>query len=599
MRAYDSDRAHALVTQINRHDRGITNPHYERGARTCWRTMRALGFDDVELLSFPIDGQRLYGNWKTPRHWTVRRARLQLKINGQWQTYADHQKIPTSLYTYSAPTAGEVHVRLVAWDAPDTAGNLVFSGDGQADLSGLRQRRARGVVSDFAPNWAGVRTDRDFRDGHRWDNSFLLEDEDGLVGFSLSRNQGAVVRRELAAHGNVECRYRVDGRLGAGEILCVTGCLKGAIKPEEEVVVVAHLYEPGANDNGSGVAGSIEALRTLQALVREGRLAPPVRTIRVVFTLEIIGFLAYFSRATTPGTRYVAGVNPDMIGEDHRKCRSVLHIYQTPDAAISFADPLLIEMVRRTAAPSFRHDLKGFIVNDNIVSDPAIGIPCPALIHLRDRFYHSNEDTPANVSPRTLKTVGGAMAAYLYAVAALDRNTAREVAALCVGHARDRLKRTVAARGALTQGMAAYVVAREQERIRSIERLTGADLTAARARIAKLTQMAKPAADPRERPPAAAVREARQWIPVRTVIGPMTFQHLPIDVRKTRPFHPMWSSPLAQTLFWADGKRTLWDIHQQCRWELAKPLSLPDLVAFFKLLAREKLIRLRRAQVPA
>jgi hypothetical protein len=326
--------------------------------------------------------------------------------------------------------------------------------------------------------------------------------------------------------------------------------------------------------------------------VRRGRLAPPARTLRVVFTMEIIGFLAYFGR-TRPGVRYIAGVNPDMIGEDQRRCRSMLHVYEAPDSAATFADPLLIAMLRRTASPSFKHGVKGFLVNDNIVSDPAIGVPCPALIHLRDRFYHSNEDTMANVSSRTLKTVGGSMAAYLYAAASLDRELAPDVAALCVGHATERLRLT-AKRGALTRRMAAYIVEREQARVRSIEALTGVDLSRARRRIAALAQRTKAAPAKPERWPRATVREARKWVPARTVIGPMTFQHMPIQKRNAQKFAPNWSPRMNLPVFWVNGHRTLLEIYEKCREELAVPLALPDLVEYFKLLAREKLIRLRK-----
>jgi hypothetical protein len=592
-RAYSGRRARSLVAGIYRSDRHITNPQYEKGALFCWRRMKELGLDGVELLKFPIDGKRFYGNWKTPKHWDVRRARLQLKIGGRWRTFADYGRIPTSLFVYSAPTQGEVRTLLVPAECEDLRGKLVFSGDGRADPLHIRKQGARGVVSDFAPNWPGVRTDQDFRDGHRWDNSFLMEDDSGLVGFSLSRNQGVVVRKELEEKGAVECRFKVDGRLGKGDLSCVTGCLRGAEKPDEEVVVVAHLYEAGANDNVSGVAGSIEALHTLQTLIRNGVLKPPARTIRVLFTMEIVGFLAYFTRVARSGRRYVAGVNPDMLGENQKTCRSVLHVYQAPDSVASFADPLLLDFVRRSADPSFKYEPKGFIVNDNMVSDPTIGIPCPALIHLRDRFYHSNEDSVDKVSSRTLQIAGGAMTAYLYAAAALDSDLAPEVAELCVAHAARRLHQA-AEKGALTRRQRDYLVGVEQARLRSIERFSGADLGEKRRKIRALAGRLKVSPEKREAIPARVVREARRLVPVRTAMGPLTFQHIDPAKRAGMKFLPMWSQRLNLPLFWVDGKRTLLEIYEKSRCEFAVPLQMQDLLEYFRLLHREGLLRLRR-----
>ncbi len=592
--AYSGTEAHRLVVRLHRHNRWITYPEYEKSVGFCYHRMREIGLDDVQLLRFPIDGRRCYGNWKTPKYWDIRRAYLQVRLGRQWITLADYQKVPTSIFPYSAPTRGEIHTRLVSWDAAEVQGKLVFRGDTMPHLLDVQRRGALGLVTDFSPNWPKVRSDADFREAHRWENAFLFEDDTGLVGFSLSRNQGVRMRRELDARGVLECRFRVDGRIGRGHLMCVTGCLRGVRTPHEEVVAVAHLYEVGANDNASGVAGTIEALRILRSLIRRGRLEPPPRTIRAIFTMEIVGFLAYFLRAAPKNVRYVAGINPDMIGEDQRRCRSVLHLYPTPDSMATFADPLLLELLRRSAPPSFRYQIKPFIINDNMISDPTIGIPCPALIHLRDRYYHSNEDTPDKVSPKTLQIVGGAMAAYLYIAASLDKPLADELANCCLRYTTEQFEQAAGV-GQLTHRQVRHLLDCGMRRLESIEPLTGSSLNGAKRRLLRLARQFRAVPGPKEAVPASVAREAARFIPVRTVIGPLTFQHLPVEQRLAQKFQPMWNPQLNLPLFWADGRRTIREIHKRSSQEMDNPLSLSELLEYFRTLERERLVRLQPA----
>jgi aminopeptidase YwaD len=592
--AYSGDSAKADVAILTRFSRRITNPQYERSVAWCAQRMRNLHFDEVETLAFPSDGRRFYGGWKSPPVWNVTQARLRLKLDGRWHTLANYARIPTSVFPYSAPTSGEIRTRLVPVGTPQSRGALVFSEALREPPRTLADQGALGVVSDFSPNWSGVREPRDFQDGHRWENAYLLEDTAGLVGFSLSRRQGARVRRALQRHGAIEAAFAVAGSRGPGHLLCATGVLRGTEKPDEEVVVVAHLYEPGANDNNSGVAGAIEALRTIRRLVAQGDLPPPQRTIRVVFTFEIVGFLAYFEAVRNRNKTYVAGVNPDMIGQNQKLCRSTLHVYRAPDAVASFADPLLRHCVAKIVGSRLAVQPMGFIVNDNIVGDPTVGPPCPALIHLRDRYYHSNEDTPDKVSALTLKLVGGAMTAYLYAAAALDGDLAREIAVLCADEGERSLRRPDSPPSRIR-----YRLSCELARLARLETLTGLRCAAQRRRlrtVARAQIAATPAAvPPPERLPRPLAQRARALVPVRTLAGPLTLQHIPPASRGRAPFDPTWSPQLLLPLFWCDGRRTLLDVYRCQLHETDRPLSLAKLLEYFDFLEKEKFVRLRKA----
>ena len=92
----------------------------------------------------------------------------------------------------------------------------------------------------------------------------------------------------------------------------------------------AHVQEPGANDNASGVGDLSEMARVLATLVRNGSVDPK-RTITMLFGLEIAqtrNFLADDS-VRTRGVRW--GLSLDMTGEDTKKTGGTFLIEKMPD----------------------------------------------------------------------------------------------------------------------------------------------------------------------------------------------------------------------------------------------------------------------------
>ncbi|OGS35986.1 MAG: hypothetical protein A2293_06175 [Elusimicrobia bacterium RIFOXYB2_FULL_49_7] len=583
--------AKRITAALYRHSRKITWPEYAEAARLCADKMRRIGLQDVELLSFPIDGKKCYGNWRSPRFWDVRQGYLDIKVNGTWERFADYSKIPTSLFVYTAPTKGEIRTKLVLPNAATLAGRLVWCEPTEDNRKRLQKKKAAGIATDFSPNWEGVRSDSDFRNGHRWDNNFLFEAQTPLAGFSLSRHQGERLRTALKSERELECAFRIDGKLGKGVFWAATGAILGTTHRKEEVISVAHLYEAGANDNCSGIAASIEALHAIQRLIERGRLPRPERTLRIIFAFEIVGFLAYFEKMRKKGRSYFAGINPDMVGEDQEKCHSTLHIYQAPDSTVTFANPLLLHLIRQAAARKLNYTVRKFIINDNSVTDPTVGPPCTALIHLRDRFYHSNEDSPDKVSVDTLQRLGGALAVYLYVCGSSDKERGEEMGRLCVDYACARL--AVEAK-TLSAEKRCYLLERESARLRTIPGLSPRSYVRFHQRMTKrIEQIPVQVKSPPYETDVKHRKEAEKWIPIRQVAGTLTFEHLPPDKRSKLPFQPVWSNQWNLPLFWVDGKRSLWEVYRLSSLENGS-YSLRDFLDYFKLLAKEKLIKLKK-----
>ena len=65
--------------------------------------------------------------------------------------------------------------------------------------------------------------------------------------------------------------------------------IPGASAPDERIVIAAHVQEPGAGDNASGVATLTEMARALSIGIRDGAIPAPQRTLTFLWLNEISG----------------------------------------------------------------------------------------------------------------------------------------------------------------------------------------------------------------------------------------------------------------------------------------------------------------------
>jgi hypothetical protein len=235
--------------------------------------------------------------------------------------------------------------------------------------------------------------------------------------------------------------------------------IKGSSKPDERLVFAAHVQEPGAADNGSGVGLQLEIVRVLMKLIQEGKLPRPERTMTFLWGLEMSQVSLWAAAHPDQMLNVKAGLILDMVGEDPAKCGGIMRIEKTPDPSAVYTygldllpgeepPPMTDAYVRQPD----KHTLwgagelefwpyPGFYLNDlyfqsaSLVSqdfpgwqvgwnpweggsdhDPFLWYqtspdnyyPIPAVLtwHFTDYFYHSNLDTMDKVSADELRNVG-------------------------------------------------------------------------------------------------------------------------------------------------------------------------------------------------
>ncbi|MEE2658832.1 MAG: AAC(3) family N-acetyltransferase [Candidatus Latescibacterota bacterium] len=399
-----------------------------------------------------------------------------------------------------------------------------------------------------------------------WGEAPMFSHNTRMVGLVISENQGRRLRRLLQKHGSLSLHTRVHTREYVGTHDVVSGIVRGAGDPQDEVWAIAHSAEPGAVDNASGVALCMEIAQVLESLIASGALPRPKRSIRLVNAYECYGFFAFLERME-PLQTPLAGVCLDTLGSKPELNDGRLEWHSTIPMSAGFVDWVGEKILRETLKrcnPGYRLCLEPFMpTSDTLIGDPEYGFPCPWLdSHHRASgkgyaAYHTSGDVPRLLSRDGLRACSAAMAGYLYYLA--DAGS-REVVELATAETERKLRALAGRKGSVPASQVEYLRQTHRATIARLPRwMWKGDRKQMLARLADCERQVREAGDHvarhdrvSHRVPAAARR-----VPRRTAfLSPRT-----INTRVGPSALTTWS------LFWADGQRNLAEIAQLASWE--------------------------------
>lgn len=406
---FSGPRAFWQACEQYRLERWFTFANFSRSADRVAEQLTQFGLDDVCVEEYPADGETLWSGWRSFEAWEVQSARLWVTSPHE-ELLADWEVVPQSLVMYSGPC--HVEAELVEWDGEldvDLTGKLPFTRHRVNDVyAPLCQLGIPGLVSDFVGVLPGVRDPFDVPDEMRWENSGLRPARGAMWGFMLTPRQGQRLR-DLMRQGPVRVRAEVDSRAYDGIFKSVTAVIPGTDLADQEVLLSSHLYEPGANDNASGVGVGLELARCLHDAIRSGALPAPRRSLRFLFNWEGNGLMAWFERHRDEARRIIGGLNLDEIGVDQAIGHSVTHLFMPPAANPSVIGDLALHLSEQILLPRVRVRPvadRAEIINDTITADPNLDAVLPCLIQYPARYYHTSGDTPDTLSPEVMARFG-------------------------------------------------------------------------------------------------------------------------------------------------------------------------------------------------
>ncbi len=289
-------------------DRWNSFDRFHDTARTICSTFELAGAA-TEVYSIQTGGVPGSGRWTIHEAADVLEATADI-VKPVRRRLADYRRNPWQVVQWSTSTPAEgMTCEVVALDSKEECdrvpprgllGKIVLTRLGREAGFEFFKKGAAGLIYDQPV--------RDRPDATAWAKfswgSIRIDEASGrLVGLSISGREGDWLRRMIQERGPVVLRVRVNVRRYVGSHDVVSGLIAGEGAPQDEVWSIAHSAEPGAVDNASGVAVSMEIARALCALVAQKRLPPARRTIRLLAGYECYGFFNYVEHRMLPRTR--------------------------------------------------------------------------------------------------------------------------------------------------------------------------------------------------------------------------------------------------------------------------------------------------------
>ncbi len=251
--------------------------------------------------------------------------------------------------------------------------------------------------------------------------------------------------------GKVTLNVKVDTKIYASEELTIVADIKGSTLPKERLVFSAHVQEPGANDNATGVGVALE-MATITAKLIKNKTFTPKRTLTFLWGDEIVSTRRYVQEDKTRAKDIKWGISLDMVGENTAITGGSFLIEKMPDPSAVWTrgnDKHTewggMKMSLSQMKPHYLNDFligkfkaQGKRANWEVNTNPFEGgsdhvpflsadIPSVLFWHFTDQFYHTDNDRLDKVSITTLKNVGTASLISAYELLNADEHTAKTI----------------------------------------------------------------------------------------------------------------------------------------------------------------------------
>lgn len=462
----DGTAAMEIVRFMDQYWRIAANPGFNASIDHIQQRLRTAGLTTrIEEFSGSAKG------------WDYEVGTVALADSGEVLLSRERDRVSLCINSFSTPEGG-VEAPLVDvgqggspadYDGKDVKGAVVLGSApvGRLWQQAVRMRGAIGVISTAIAPYIRPEDPRRFTAPDQWDvlqwGSVPYDEDRKAFGFKSSLRAASRMRERLK-EGPVRLKITVQSRFYDGPSRSLIAEIPGATRPEERIVMVAHVQEPGANDDASG-CGTLAALASAIAkAIRDGALPPPGRTLTFIWADEVAGSRAWLTQHPEAATRVQYMFALDMTGEDTAKTGGTFLIENQPDPSAVWvrpSDPHTAWGASEVKAES----LKGSLLNDLhlaicrrrarhtkwvVKTNPYeggsdhtafrdAGIPSLLNWHFTDRYYHTNLDRPDKTSADEMVNVGVAVASSAWFLASATERDALDVVDLIASSATARL----------------------------------------------------------------------------------------------------------------------------------------------------------------
>ncbi|MGH1384749.1 M28 family peptidase [Kordia sp.] len=282
-------------------------------------------------------------------------------------------------------------------------------------------------------------------------------------GIALSYEAKEKLKANLLK-GKVTLKVHIQTKIYPSEDLTIIANIKGSEVPKESFVFSAHIQEPGANDNASGVGVQLEMATVSAKLIKAEKLNAK-RTLTFLWGDEIVSTRRYIMEEEKRSADINWGISLDMVGENTSLTGGSFLIEKMPDPSAVWTrgndkhtewggSVLSLEDMKPHYLNDFIIEIfknQGKFANWEVKTNPFEGgsdhtpflkanIPGVLLWHFTDQFYHTDNDRIEMVSQETLKNVGVGALVSAYTLINADDTTGKQIIQTILDKAEKRLR---------------------------------------------------------------------------------------------------------------------------------------------------------------
>ena len=458
--AFSAERALATTAFADRYYRAPANDGYEAVIDEVIARLHDAGYGTTPLPDLAAAADMLALRLDvivTPRKtpaWTPHRARLAFVGSDGNETLLHEFRGPEdpdrTMLPVNAPSARVEGVLATTMESLTTGGVLLI--DTPLAESVLDAARERGAVLVISSDLADVNVDPVKGGERHLDAIGFRQVRPGctMPVAQISPRTAATLKTALEKNPSARVRFECETTFTERPLRTVVATIEGRTKPDECVVTMAHVQEPGACDNASGVGTALEAARVTAQLLLSGELERPARSVCFVFGDEMAQSRIFLDRdAPLGGTTKpvcVAAIAADMTGESFAKTGAVALLERGPDPgavralppdrhtawlhgsrSTASADELVpngLATIVRCAMIDVGALQKDWKTSEHPFeggSDHVVflgrGIPAVLLWHFPDFAYHTSLDRLDHVDPEEMRRTGTVLVSALMALA--------------------------------------------------------------------------------------------------------------------------------------------------------------------------------------
>jgi aminopeptidase YwaD len=462
----DGDAAMDIVRFMDQYWRIAANPGFNRSIDHIQQTLQAAGL-----------ATRVEEFVPRARGWDYDEGTVSFADSGEVLMSRQRDRVSLCINSFSTPGDGVVATlvdvgsgsRPADYEGKDVKGAVVLGSASAGELwrEAVKARGAIGVISTGIAPYIRPEDSSQFTSPDQWDvlqwSSVPYDAERKAFGFKSSLRAASRMRERLKA-GAVRLKITVQSTFYDGPSRSLIAEIPGTTKPDERIVMVAHVQEPGANDDGSG-CGTLAALAAaIASAIHDGALRSPGRTLTFIWADEVAGSRNWLMRHADQAKSVQYMFAMDMTGEDTSRTGGTFLIEKQPDPSAVWdrpSDPHTGWGGRPMKAESLKGSLlndlhlavclrrardTGWVVKTNPYEGGSdhtafgeAGIPALLNWHFTDRFYHTNLDRPDKTSAAEMVNVGSAVATSAWFLASASERDALAVVDLIAASAAARL----------------------------------------------------------------------------------------------------------------------------------------------------------------